>query len=208
MRKEMKVYAEFEREKEEEVEALYQTFKDAHRRVKREDRISLCGIISGQEFKEFSSNHVTRFYGQGDPDFRTKAVIFSNEPELGHGCSDDPAGQVIDKNSLYAQLLLARKGSYAFGPCHQPNGPRGRISSSEALVASTMRVEVFGDGYMKLSVSSNLIIEDDETDSSSAPAMYAFASHFMTKERDAERVKNASPSPKESWFEMNHPMGS
>jgi hypothetical protein len=79
-----------------------------------------------------------------------------------------------------------------------------------------MRIKLFGNGYMKLSVTSGSIFEDDHAPASSAPTMHTFANILRDREkkrqeaaeRAAERVRNAPPSSKEPWFETNHPMRS
>jgi hypothetical protein len=76
-------------------------------------------------------------------------------------------------------------------------------------------VDFIGNGYLKLGVSRDIVLKSCPVFSSTAPEMLEFVGILRdlekgkkkTSEEQERRAKNRSPSPRESWFEMNHPMG-
>jgi hypothetical protein len=193
---ELEAQLNFEREKEEEVEAAYTCFKAARRRVKMEGRTIPSDTITGQMFNLFSSDHVTRFCNQGIILYRANTLQFSNEPDLyvDSDESNQPSSQARDNRVLYAHLDLGQRSYRVFGPFRHPK----RARRKDTKIRSTdgqydMRTKLFGNGYMKLSVTSGLIFEDDHVPSSSAPTMYTFAGILRDREKKrreaAERVR-------------------
>ena len=76
-----------------------------------------------------------------------------------------------------------------------------------------------GNGYLKLRVSREMVFMNrycagPPAPPAAAPEMFEFVGIRRDWEKEKaeqqERMTKArrSPSPRESWFEMNHPMGS
>ena len=66
-----------------------------------------------------------------------------------------------------------------------------------------------GNGYLKLRVSREMVFtERPSPPPPTAPEVFEFVGIWRSwEEEKAEQRKRRPPSPRETWFEMTHPMG-
>lgn len=224
---------ELEKSKEEEVRAEYESLggqtnllswlakPGATPQVRKEPTPIPLESLAEQEFKLFCSDHV-KYVHEGSY-YDEKAVFFwqpdaSVYDELKDGLKDPN----YETGMLYGELDL---GSYVmcnFGPFWPPS----RASRKPVKVESDdgkheISFQFLGNGYLKLRVSRNFVFMDSDRAKSkpppppSAPREFEFVGiwydrHKAFVERQnalVEEKKRRSPSPRESWFELNHPMG-
>jgi hypothetical protein len=213
----------FEKAKEEEVNAAYKSFKKARRRARKEGRTIPIDSIAEQGFKLFSSDHVDRFF---EP-YATKLVNFYyvdvDEYNDDDEAEDEDSSQYDREqvSGMYGYLYFGSKVSCSFGPFRLPTRARRKdvkVKSRDGKY--DLWFKFFGNGYLKLSVSRDLVFKNGLGSSSTTPEIFDFVGivrnfekekQERAEEREKERgrkAKQRSPSPRESWFEMNHPMGS
>lgn len=202
---------DIEKTKEEEVRAAYESLK-----AQNERKTIPIGLLSGQSFNLFCSDHVDHVYSDL---YTTKRVDFYNlhdmtDPRLQ---KQGPGGGA---DILYGDVCLNAKANCNFGPFLPPK----RASREPFKVSSCdgkyeLSFKFIGNGYLKLSVSREMVFMNPYSPSSpapraAAPEVFEFVGIWRDKEKERaerqERMTKArrSPSPRESWFEMNHPMGS
>ncbi|KAK3373575.1 hypothetical protein B0T24DRAFT_720234 [Lasiosphaeria ovina] len=183
-----------ERTKEEEVRAAYESLAEAEKEDKAIPRIE---SLEGRKFTLFCADYVNRNYNRHR---LTKKWVKFREVFRDE---EDEAGE------LYGTLMVD-KYKYRFGPCRLPH----RASTEEALKmeldGSRSRFELsvtfVSNDYLKVRVSrytSNPAFPRLPT----APKVYEFAGVWRDKEKERAERKAREFSPKESWFELNHPMG-
>ncbi|KAK3934240.1 hypothetical protein QBC46DRAFT_400360 [Diplogelasinospora grovesii] len=211
-RKEKERVREMERTKEEEVRAAYRSLKKA----KKERKMAPVGPLEGQSFKLFCSDHVDHFYSDL---YAPKRVEFyhlddANNPRLD---KQKPSGEA---DMLYGDVYLDCDANCDFGPFRPPK----RASRKAFKVKSCdgkyeLSFKFIGNGYLKLRISREMVFMNPYSASPraplpAAPEMFEFVGIWSNweKEKAERREKMAearrSPSPRETWFEMNHPMGS
>ncbi|KAH8777593.1 hypothetical protein F5883DRAFT_696237 [Diaporthe sp. PMI_573] len=211
-----------ERGKEEEVRVAYKSLRKAERERTTTPAVSLAG----QEFKLFCGDHITHFYDESDH-YETKLVGFYQEqPGLdSDDDSDDPEVKKLKPSAepgmLYGTVSLDAIATCDFGPFR----PRSHASWKPVKVRSCdgkweLSFQFIGNGYLKLRVSRDMVFMDspDATPASpphDAPEVFDFVGIWRDPEKEKtererlerERELRRPPSPRESWFELNHPMG-
>jgi hypothetical protein len=211
-RKKKERQQDIEKTKEEEVHAAYRSLNKAE----KERKTIPVGLLAGQSFKLFCSDHVDHFYSDL---YATKRVDFyhlddTNNPRL-H--KQKPGGEA---DMLYGDVYLDANANCNFGPFRPPK----RASRKAFKVRSCdgmyeLSFKFIGNGYLKLRVSREMVFMNPYSASppappAAAPEVFEFVGIWRDWEKEKaeqqERMTKArrSPSPRESWFEMNHPMGS
>ena len=203
---------EMERTMEEEVRAAYRSLNTAE----NEGKIIPVGSLAGQGFKLFCSDHVDHFYSDF---YATKRVDFyhldeTNNPQLDKQKPGDRA------DMLYGDVYFDANANCNFGPFFPPKcASRKAFDVKSCDGEYRLSFKFIGNGYLKLRVSREMVFMNPY---SATPAATPFAApkvfEFLGIWRDREKEKaerrerrakaHRSPSPRESWFEMNHPMGS
>jgi hypothetical protein len=202
-------HLKFEKAKEDEVNATYESFKKARRRAKKKGRTIPIDSIAGQGFKLYFSDYVDReeFY---DELYSTKRVDFYHL-DMSNQVSRTDGKQVGGEEKsvcVYGDMYLDSSANCSFGPFRLPTYARRKdvkIKSCDGKY--DLLFKFFGNGYLKLSVSRDLVFNSGGTDSSSV-AMVDFVGVLRDLEKEKEErmekqkqhAQNRSPSPPESWL--------
>ncbi|KAJ9131299.1 hypothetical protein NKR23_g11785 [Pleurostoma richardsiae] len=200
---------EYERVKEEEVGAASMALEKAE----GEHRIITVGPLANQSFELFCGDHVEYFFSDLFP---TKRIDFYYLDDM-NGSGQEKLGSEADV--LYGDVYLNAEANCNFGPFRPPT----RASQNVVKVKSCdgkydLHLKFIGKGYLKLRVSREMVFMNpyraSPTDPpSAAPEVFEFVGVLRDLEKErADRQKRLakarrSPSPRESWFELNHPMG-
>jgi len=209
---------EFEKAKEEEVLAAYESFKKARRQARKKCGTIPIDSIANQTFQLYSSDHVDRFYSSEfcGTIYATKRVDFYylDEDEVKDVSRNDE--RQVGKNPVYGLVYFNSEASCNFGPFRLPTRARRKsVKVKRSDGNYDLWFKFFGNRYLKLKVSRDLVFESPLVSSSDAPEIFEFAGILRNWEKEQKemaeewerRAKNRPPSPRESWFEMNHPMG-
>lgn len=207
--KEQKRLRELETAKEAEVRAAFTSLKRAKKKAER----PLIDSLAGQVFNLFCSDHVKHFYS--DSYYPTKEVRFSlpddyEKPYLEKRKLDTGSGMV------YGQVYLNVDACFDFGPFPAPKrASRKPVKVKCCYMAHVLSLKFLGNGYVKLRIPRELVFLDHDdanlpAPSSTAPRVFKFVGIWRNPEKEVEQVETPSDtrSPHETWFEMNHPMGS
>ncbi|KAK4154790.1 hypothetical protein C8A00DRAFT_42474 [Chaetomidium leptoderma] len=208
-RREKERERERERIKEEEVCAAYRSLKGVP-----------IDSLAGQEFKLFCSDHVDHFYSDLYPTKRVSFYRLDDEGNLRLDDEDNDPRQDKTKlgsetDMLYGDIYLGADANCGFGPFRPPK----RASRKAVKVRSCdgtyeLSFKFLGNGFLKLSVSREMVFMSRYSASPpapppTAPAVFEFVGIWRDLEKEeAERQETRDRSPRETWFEMNHPMGS
>jgi hypothetical protein len=217
--KEREKQMKFERAKEDEVYAAYKSFKKARRRARKEGRKIPIDSIVGQEFTLYSSDYVDKYTSEfGETPDKTRRVNFYYLDECDISWNAGKSVGEEDKSTyVEGQVYLDSDAECTFSPIRLPTYARRKdmkLKSDDGKYA--LWFKFFGNGYLKLSISRNFLFEGRLGSSSATPEMFDFVGIWRDWEKEKKemaekherRAKNRAPSPRESWFEMNHPMGS
>ncbi|KAK4232752.1 hypothetical protein C8A03DRAFT_39621, partial [Achaetomium macrosporum] len=206
---------EIERAKEEEVRAAYRALKQTEEGQKTIPIESLAG----QGFKLYCSDHVNHFYHDI---YATKRVDFyhlddtDNSTDNPRQNEQTPGGET---GMLYGDVYLDANANCGFGPFRPPSRASRKVVKVKSCDGKYELSFMFiGNGYLKLRVSREMVFMGRYNASPpvpppTAPEVFEFAGIWRDPEKERaerqERMVNIhrSPSPRESWFEMNHPMG-
>lgn len=201
---------EMESAKEEEVRAAYRSLLKAEKELKTIP----IGSLAGQGFKLFCSDHVDYFYFNI---YATKRVDFYYLDDMGD-LLPGKQKHSNEANMLYGDVYLDANASCNFGPFRPP-----RRASRKAIKVKSwddeyeLSFQFISNGYLKLRVSREMVFMNPYAESPpaappDAPEVFEFVGIWRDREKEKaerqERLKaHCPPSPRESWFEMNHPMG-
>ncbi|KAL1853987.1 hypothetical protein Daus18300_011576 [Diaporthe australafricana] len=210
---------ELERSKEEEVRAAYKSL----RKAEKEHRTIPVESLASQGFKLFCSDHVNHCHDDYYF-YPTKEVKFYHMD----GTWEHPFNPHVRPESgyeadmLYGRLYLNDRATCTFGPFR----PRSHASWKPVKVKSSNGVyelsfQFIGKGYLKLRLSSEFVFMDrhnsDEDPPPTAPEVFDFVGIWFDRDKELEEAEQReaemelrrlrAPSPRESWFELNHPMG-
>ncbi|KAK3942586.1 hypothetical protein QBC46DRAFT_379489 [Diplogelasinospora grovesii] len=194
-RKEKERVREIKRIKEKEVRAAYRSLNKAE----KERKIA-------PSFKLFCSDYIDHFYSDL---YTTKRVNFyylnnANNPRLNKQKLNGKA------NMLYSDVYLDCDANCNFGPFRPPK----RVSRKAFKVKSCddkyeLSFKFIGNGYLKLRISREMVFMNPYSASPRAPLPAALEMfEFITERREKIAKARRSPSPRETWFKINHPMGS
>lgn len=227
---------ELEKSKEEEVRAEYESLQgqtnllswlakpdakpQAKPQVRKEPTPIPLESLADQEFQLFCSDHVKYFHGGND--YEEKTVGFwqpdaSEYDELEDGL-DHPT---YETGMLFGDLCLDSYTHDSFGPFWPPSrASRKPVKVETNRGGHEISFQFLGNGYLKLRVSRNFVFMGSDgasspPPSSSAPREFEFVGIWYDQDKEYAERQNAlleekrrrSPSPRESWFELNHPMG-
>jgi hypothetical protein len=121
---------------------------------------------------------------------------------------------------LYGEVYLDASANCNFGPfCPPKRASREAFKVRSCDGMYELSFKFIGNGYLKLGVSWEMVFMNPDGESPQAPPaaaaeVFEFVGIWRDREKEKteqqERMKKArrSPSPREIWFEMNHPMGS
>ncbi|KJZ78257.1 hypothetical protein HIM_02295 [Hirsutella minnesotensis 3608] len=197
---------ELERNREAEVQAACELLRQTE---SRGSRLPL-DPIAGKTFHLFSVNHVDHCY---DPFlYPTKYVGFYTLDEE-YPRSEDTIRS--DGHAMtYGHLYLNADRGCDFAPFCPPT----QASETSHLLKSSngdheLSFQFISNDYLTMTISRKLIWPENVQ---GAPAleMFKFAGiRFDLERARRDKIKKEqrgrrSPSPRETWFEMNHPMGS
>lgn len=149
-RKEKERHRDIEKTKEEEIRAAYRSLNKAE----KEGRTIAVGLLAGQSFKLFCSDHVDHFYSDV---YATKRVDFyclvdTNNP----GLHKQKAGGEADM--LYGDVYLDANANCNFGPFRPPKRASRKaftVRSCDGMYELSFRF--VGHGYLKLRVSWEMV---------------------------------------------------
>lgn len=202
---------EFERSKEEEVRSAFKSL----RKARKEHRTIPIESLAGQHFQLFCSEHLNHFY-DADEDFNMQKTL---EFYVDEDC-DNPVQKSGDETAmLYGCVYLDLDGHCKFGPFRPPRNAGWEPVKVKSFDGKYELSFLFlGNGFLKLRVSRAMVMDLCRTNTPPPDALEVFdfvgiwcdpeklaAEH---KEAVMEQRRQRSPSPRESWFELNHPMGS
>lgn len=228
---------ELEKSKEDEVRAEYESLQgqtnllswlakpdakpQAKPQVRKEPTPIPLESLAEQDFKLFCSDHVKYFHDGSD--YEEKTVHFWQPDACVYDKLEDGLKDPnYETGMLFGELFIDDDAQCNFGPFWPPS----RASRKPVKVESDdgkhkISFQFLGNGYLKLRVSRNFVFMDSNRAKSkppptpSAPREFEFVGiwydrHKAFVERQnalMEEKKRRSPSPRESWFELNHPMG-
>ena len=206
---------EVEKNKEDEVRTAYRSLDTAEKGGKT----TTIGPLAGQSFRLFCSDHVDYFYSDL---YGTKRVDFYHlgDMELGdmenhHPDEQEPGDEA---GMMYGDVYLDGNTNCNFGPFRPPKLASRKVFEMKSG-DDKLSFQFIGNGYLKLRVSREMVFMDPYRTSPrspppAAPEVFEFSGILLDWEKEEkerqEMIAKAqrSPSPRESWFEMNHPMGS
>ncbi|KAH6667237.1 hypothetical protein B0J14DRAFT_603019 [Halenospora varia] len=209
---------EYAKEKEEEVNAAYKSFKKARRRAKKKDKTIPLDSIAGQTFKLFSSDYA-KFWNPHLLD-GTKYVEFYHPGDQGGFDFSQSAGKqvVTEERPVDGHVYFDAETGCSFGPFPLPTRARRKDVKIKGDGKYDLSFNFFGNGYLNLRVPRDLL-KDTLVSPSTAPQIFEFVGILRDYEKErkerAEAREKATknrppspPSPRESYFDMNHFMGS
>ncbi|EEP78446.1 predicted protein [Uncinocarpus reesii 1704] len=182
----------FDQGKEKEVQEMYDSLQNAEKQSK-----TPLGSIVGR-FYLHSSNHVD--YCPGSDRFPSKYVEFYH----------------LDKDGAPSRHGRQMEGYISINPATDcyfgPFSPPKHTGLEEFQLTSNCRkhnlvFQFLSHDYIKLKVPCEVAFKRGETPTD-APEVFEFAGirHDFEKAKE-ERKRKRSPSPRETYFEMNHPQG-
>lgn len=200
-RKEKEQLLEIEKTMEDEVCAAHRSLDAAEEEGREPNPV---GSLAGQSFKLYCSDHVDYFYSDF---YATKRVDFFHPDE-------DQRMRGDEADALYAHVHLDSNANCNFGPFRPPklaNQKAFRVKSEDNKYE--LSLQFIGNGYLKLRVSREMVFMKPHNarrppPPPAAPEVFEFAGILRDLEKEkAEQNARRPPSPRETWFEMNHPMG-
>ncbi|KAK4131659.1 hypothetical protein BT67DRAFT_451532 [Trichocladium antarcticum] len=205
-REERQQTLDFVRAREEEVRAAYKSL----------DKTIAIDSPARDSFRLFCTDHAEHFYHPSY--YPTKRVDFY------HHDLDDEDNPYVDRmkfengtDVIYGDIYLDVNTRCSFEPFRLP-----KHASREAVKVrgyyrngtSELSFRFLGNGYLTLSIPREIVFMGcARGPPPTAPEVFEFAGILPDREKerkeDAERFKMLSErsSYRETWFEMNHPMG-
>ncbi|KKZ63502.1 hypothetical protein EMCG_02189 [[Emmonsia] crescens] len=187
----------FDRDKESEVQEMYDSLKNA-----KPSEIAL-EQIAGKNFRLYSVDHVDYCYSSD--------MYPSKYVEFYHLDKNDPSGQLPSarqETQMHGHVYLNSDTDCDFGPFFPPKYAGLEEFRLESTRGKCRLVFQFiSNDYVKLKVPREVVFANRDLPAE-APEVFEFAGIRYDREKGkAERKRKRSPSPRETWFEMNHPMG-
>lgn len=225
-RKEKARLIEFDKTKEEEVRAAYKSLQKAEKKHKT---IPIpIESLAEQGFHLYCSDHVSHAYF---PEFahRTLELYHLDESEgsLNPHLSKEEKQKLGGKTEgfLTGELYLNTDANCSFGPFLAPKRASGKtIKTKSGDGKYELSFKFMGNGYLELKLSREMVFSrpyDSKPPPATAPEVFKFVGIWRDKKKEVAQLKKAdaelkeamakmrprSRSPRETWFEMNHPMG-
>lgn len=201
------------KEADAKVHAAYKKFKKARRQAKKEGTTIPIDSIAVQSYKLFCSDHVELFDVEGYFQGRKVVQFYPSKAENGKKMVD---GYVYpDSEANLANLALE---SFSIPTRARRKNVKVKGLGFPVEDVGILRFQFFGKGYLKLSIPRNLVWgSHDKASWDIAPEVFQFVGILIDEEKERKEreelqnmksMKSNQPSsPKESWFNMNHPMG-
>jgi hypothetical protein len=193
--------------KEEEVRAAYKSLKEAEKAGKKVP----IGPLAGQSIQLCRTDYADCFYYSNY--LPSKIVNFYSlwDTSSSGGRNQKPGGEA---EHLLCNVHIDSGANSAFGPFCTPK----QVSRKSVEVKSCcdtgkykLSFKFLGGDYLKLRVPREMAA-GGRAPRGDAPEMFEFVGvrRDLEKERAEckERFAKLCPSLRESWFEINHPMGS
>lgn len=187
----------FDRDKEREVQEMYDSLKNA-----KQSEIPL-EPIAGKHFCLYSLDHVDYCYSSD--------MYPSKYVEFYHLDENDRSGQLLparQETQMHGHVYFNSDTDCDFGPFSPPK----HAGLEEFRLGSTrgkygLVFQFISNDYVKLKVPREVVFANRDPPAE-APEVFEFAGIRYDREKGkAETKRKRSPSPRETWFEMNHPMG-
>lgn len=188
----------FDQEKEREVQEMYDAVKNAKKQSE-----SPLKSIAGQSFRLYSVEHVNYCYSSGV--YPSKYVEFYCLDEDNPLDRPSPARQAVQ---MHGHVYLNSDTDCDFGPFFPPK----QTGLDEFQLISIrgkhkLTFQLLSSDYLKLKIPREVAFANRDTPTD-APEVFEFAGIRFDRETEkAKRKRKRSQSPRETWFEMNHPMG-
>ncbi|KAH6951124.1 hypothetical protein BKA56DRAFT_440623, partial [Ilyonectria sp. MPI-CAGE-AT-0026] len=198
---------ELESNREEEVQAAYEFLRQAEFRGCRP-----LDPIAGKTFHLFSADHVDHCYNPEFPElYPTKYVEFYTLHE------EDPRSEDTNPSDNHTEIQGHLYFNANCGCDFAPFCPPTQASQASYPLKSLdedheLLFQFISDDYLTMTASRKLVCPE-KAPAAPAHQMFKFVGIRSDLERDRRRQEEEqqlrrSPSPRETWFEMNHPMGS
>lgn len=201
--------------KEDEVNTAYTAFKKARRRAKKKGKTIPLDFPISRCYKLFSTQHAEWAYNDSLSSAHRAAFHYINDP-------DDPPLADGEGKPLFGDISLDDAEAYCqFGPIQVPTRARRKDVKITSIAcyeqeSHDLRFKFFGDKYLKLSVPRALVFPPGYKMPLNAPERFEFVGILRDyKKEEKERAetlaaikKNRAPSPRDSFFERTHFMGS
>lgn len=210
--------------KEDEFDAAYESLEAAE----EEGKTIPTEPLRKQSFELFCGDAVDYFFHDTAPRMKVDFFVY----ELGDMWSDDPDYYTAppgpdairedgvpngEADSLHGNVYLNASTDCNFGPFRAP-----KQASREALTLSSdngddLFFEFIGNGFLRLTLSREMVFtrmrryHSPPPPPRGAPEYFEFVGILRDFEKEAaerkERLSRRARSPRETWFELNHPMG-
>ena len=203
---------DYAKAKEEEVNTAYTAFKKTQRRVKKKDeKIPLDFDLShrgGITYKLFSTQHVEWLFDSSM--YPTQRANFHYLDE----CDSVPRPKDGEERPIFGMIYLDAMATCNYGPIAVPTQARRKTVRITGGKKYELKFKFFKKKYLKLSVP-RAVVEEGTKLPPDAPETFEFVGILRDLEKEKEErlraaeeeKKNRPASPRESYFEMNHPMG-
>ncbi|EXJ95640.1 hypothetical protein A1O1_00762 [Capronia coronata CBS 617.96] len=211
-RKEQERQRDAEKTKEEEVRVAYKSLKTAEKK----GTTVPAGLLAGQSFHLFCSDHVDHFYADSNASKRVDFYLDDSEPRKPGRHTQNPGDET---DMLHGDLYLNSDANCSFGPfCPPKRASRKSFKVRSGDGKYKLSFKFLGGDYLKLKVSRKMVFMNSySTSSPTPPAAAPEIFEFVGIRRDLEKEKaerremlaklRRSPSPRDTWFELNHPTG-
>jgi hypothetical protein len=197
----------FERNKEKEVQSAYESLKFG-----KEGKTAFLDAIASQIFHLYSPDYVNHCYSSDH--YPPKYVEFYYLDENGPLPHSKPLSD-REARQMEGHIYFNGNTGCNFGPFSS-----SKLASLDNCQLQSvdgkydLTIQFLSDDYLKLKVGHELVFMD-KSQPPHAPEFFEFVGIRYDREKEkAERERwkaqvrvQRSPSPRESWFEMNHPMG-
>lgn len=200
----------YENRKEEEARAAYKALKKAE----RESETLYMGSLAGKTFRLYSTDHLDHYYPSEHWEQSLSKYVEFYTPDHSLEIPDREVSENSDRRTVEGHVYLNANTCCSFLPFRSPTRP----SREKRVLKSCdgkydLVFQFISDEYVRLKVSRELVFDGYQGPMpESAPEVFEFMGILRNLEKEKEERlererKNRSPSPRESWFEMNHPMG-
>ena len=212
--KELALEREHVKAREEEVRAVLESLGKAE---EKGEETPIIGSLVGKEFMLYCSGAVEHFYSDMAP---SKTVVFHRAERFGD--YDGETGEIrpdrveeIEARGVDGMVYLAEGLKCDFESFHPPKNATQEAIKVAGEDGHELSFQLLGNGYLKMTIPREVVYYN--TPPPTAPETFEFVGIYFDRkgamERahakdQEERARNPPASPRESWFEMNHPMGS
>jgi hypothetical protein len=196
-RKAKEAQRRFEGEMEKEVREAY----DYMQKPDTESDVQVLSLLAGKLFHLYSIDHVEHCY---DPElYPSKYVEFHH--------LDDNNAQPSDATQIHGHVYFNANSGCDLAHFSPPKTwCREELRLKSFHGEYDLVFQFVSNDYLTMTVSRELVFMD-QPPMASAPELFRFMGIRFDQHKERQqrnRKRKRSTSPRESWFEMNHPMGS